>query len=119
MVQDTAWEGYEKIPVWIMQGYGTMASEAAEQLEDAGIGRTTHIFIRRVSAVWLAPFRDILQIAFRIVNRRWLSWKHRRQIACIAGQRQLTVRLASYTEICKRSWLVWPVASQTRFHGIS
>ena len=27
MVQDTAWDGYEKIPAWIMQGYGTMASE--------------------------------------------------------------------------------------------
>ncbi len=25
IVQDTAWEGYEKIP-WIMEGYGTMAS---------------------------------------------------------------------------------------------
>ena len=25
MVQDTAWEGYEEIPTWIMQGYGTLA----------------------------------------------------------------------------------------------
>ena len=25
MVQDTAWDGYEEIPSWIMQGYGTMA----------------------------------------------------------------------------------------------
>ena len=24
MVQDTAWEGYEDIPTWIIQGYGTM-----------------------------------------------------------------------------------------------
>ena len=32
IVQDTAWDGYEKIPSWIMQGYGTMANEAAEQL---------------------------------------------------------------------------------------
>ena len=24
IVQDTAWEGYEKIPSWIMEGYGTM-----------------------------------------------------------------------------------------------
>ena len=28
MVQDTAWDGYEEIPSWIMQGYGTMAMEA-------------------------------------------------------------------------------------------
>ena len=42
IVQDTAWEGYEEIPVWIMQGYGTMASEAAEQMAE----RPTHIFIQ-------------------------------------------------------------------------
>src|SRR5699024_720626 len=35
MVQDTAWEGYEKIPTWIMQGYGTMALEASKQLKEA------------------------------------------------------------------------------------
>ena len=28
IVQDTAWEGYTEIPSWIMQGYGTMGSEA-------------------------------------------------------------------------------------------
>lgn len=46
MVQDTAWEGYEKIPAWIMQGYGTMALEAKEQLEKAGVDRPTHIFVQ-------------------------------------------------------------------------
>lgn len=46
MVQDTAWDGYEKIPAWIMQGYGTMASEAAEQMKKAGTERPTHIFIQ-------------------------------------------------------------------------
>ena len=46
MIQDTAWENYEKIPSWIMQGYGTMASEADTQLHEAGISRPTHIFIQ-------------------------------------------------------------------------
>ncbi len=46
VVQDTAWEGYEEIPAWIMQGYGTMASEAAAQLKEAGCDRPTHIFIQ-------------------------------------------------------------------------
>ena len=46
VVQDTAWEGYERIPLWIMQGYGTMASEAAEQLKAAGYDRPTHVFIQ-------------------------------------------------------------------------
>ncbi len=46
VVQDTAWEGYEEIPAWIMQGYGTMAAEAAEQLRILGVERPTHIFIQ-------------------------------------------------------------------------
>ena len=46
IVQDTAWEGYEKIPSWIMEGYGTMASEAAEQLREMAINRPTHVFVQ-------------------------------------------------------------------------
>ena len=42
MVQDTAWEGYEEIPSWIMQGYGTMGLEAQEQLPE----KPTHIFLQ-------------------------------------------------------------------------
>ena len=46
VVQDTAWEGYEEIPSWIMQGYGTMAEEAAEQLKEQGADRPTHVFVQ-------------------------------------------------------------------------
>lgn len=46
MVQDTAWDGYEEIPAWIMQGYGTMAMEANSQMEEAGCERPTHVFIQ-------------------------------------------------------------------------
>lgn len=46
IVQDTAWEGYEEIPTWIMQGYGTMALEAIEQLKGYGVERPTHIFLQ-------------------------------------------------------------------------
>ncbi|MGK0550745.1 diaminopropionate ammonia-lyase [Enterococcus faecalis] len=46
MVQDTAWAGYEEIPTWIMQGYGTMALEAAKQLKTAGATSPTHIFVQ-------------------------------------------------------------------------
>ena len=35
IVQDTAWDGYEEIPAWIMQGYGTMVMEADAQLAGA------------------------------------------------------------------------------------
>ena len=43
MVQDTAWEGYEDIPGWIMEGYTTMAFEAVQQLGDE---KPTHIFLQ-------------------------------------------------------------------------
>lgn len=43
MVQDTAWEGYEKIPGWIMEGYTTMAFETLCQL---GGEKPTHIFLQ-------------------------------------------------------------------------
>ena len=43
MVQDTAWEGYEKIPAWIMQGYTTMALEIVEEL---GTIKPTHLFLQ-------------------------------------------------------------------------
>lgn len=46
VVQDTAWDGYEEIPSWIMQGYGTMAMEADEQLKEYGCERPTHVFVQ-------------------------------------------------------------------------
>lgn len=46
VVQDTAWDGYEEIPAWIMQGYGTMALEADEQLKQYQTERPTHVFVQ-------------------------------------------------------------------------
>lgn len=43
MVQDTAWEGYEKYPTWIMQGYTTMALEAVTQMNGV---KPTHVFLQ-------------------------------------------------------------------------
>ncbi len=43
LIQDTSWEGYEKIPLWIMQGYLTMMEEIFSQLNDE---IPTHIFIQ-------------------------------------------------------------------------
>ena len=46
IIQDTAWEGYEEIPAWIMEGYGTMAAEAAQQLRQLSVNRPTHVFVQ-------------------------------------------------------------------------
>lgn len=44
VVQDTAWPGYEEIPAWIMQGYGTLIGEIVAQL--AGRPQPTHVFLQ-------------------------------------------------------------------------
>ncbi|MEW8973285.1 MAG: diaminopropionate ammonia-lyase [Tissierellaceae bacterium] len=46
VIQDTAWEGYEDIPTWIMQGYGTLIDETMEQLSDYGVEKPTHVFLQ-------------------------------------------------------------------------
>ncbi len=42
-VQDTAWEGYQEIPLNVMQGYTTMAREAFCQMNEEA---PTHIFLQ-------------------------------------------------------------------------
>jgi len=37
LIQDTAWEGYEDIPLDIMRGYSTQVSEISEQIKDEKI----------------------------------------------------------------------------------
>ena len=46
VIQDTAWDGYEKIPAWIMQGYTTLALEAMDQLGAYGVDKPTHLFLQ-------------------------------------------------------------------------
>ena len=45
IIQDTAWDGYEDIPGWIMQGYAVMALEACRQLNENKI-KPTHFIIQ-------------------------------------------------------------------------
>ncbi|TVQ40845.1 MAG: diaminopropionate ammonia-lyase [Spirochaetaceae bacterium] len=46
IVQDTAWEGYRDIPLWIMQGYAVVAHEAVEQAAAAGVDFPSHAFLQ-------------------------------------------------------------------------
>jgi diaminopropionate ammonia-lyase len=41
LIQDTSWAGYEEIPAWIVEGYGTVLTEAAAQLVEAGAAAPT------------------------------------------------------------------------------
>ncbi|MDR8320854.1 pyridoxal-phosphate dependent enzyme, partial [Acinetobacter baumannii] len=46
LLQDTAWQGYEQIPTWIMQGYMTLAVEIWQQLAESGASMPTHLFLQ-------------------------------------------------------------------------
>ena len=46
VISDTSWEGYTDIPLWVMQGYTTMLSEAQEQFAAQGVIRPTHILVQ-------------------------------------------------------------------------
>lgn len=64
LVQDTAWEGYERVPMRIMQGYTTIGGEIMEQL---GGVVPTHIFLQAgvgaMAGAMTAFFSDALKAA--------------------------------------------------------
>lgn len=60
LIQDTAWEGYQDVSLWIMQGYGTMAVEAMEQLSE----RPTHIFLQAGVGSFPAALAAVFALAW-------------------------------------------------------
>ena len=68
LVQDTAWDGYETVPAWIMEGYTTMGAEILEQL---GGQQPTHIFLQAgvgaMAGAMAAFFRDAWRDGPKIV----------------------------------------------------
>jgi diaminopropionate ammonia-lyase len=56
IIQDTAWEGYLDVPIWIMQGYSTIARETIDELKEI----PTHIFIQ----AGVGAFAGIMAEAF-------------------------------------------------------
>jgi diaminopropionate ammonia-lyase len=46
VVSDTSWDGYTDVPIWVMQGYTTMLSEAQEQFAAQGLIRPSHVFVQ-------------------------------------------------------------------------
>lgn len=63
VISDTSWQGYEEIPLWVMQGYTTMLSEAQEQLAAQGIVAPTHLFVQAgvgaLAASAIGFYRDL------------------------------------------------------------
>ena len=77
MVQDTAWDGYEEIPAWIMQGYGTMANELMISFMKLDVS-VRHMYLFRLVLVHLPEqFRDSSLTAIRKIHRKLLLLKLR------------------------------------------
>lgn len=64
VVQDTAWPGYEDIPLYIMQGYATIAAECVEQLNSLGMEKPTHIFVQAGVGSFAAAIQGYFTAAF-------------------------------------------------------
>lgn len=46
LLQDTAWEGYETLPLYIMKGYTTIVAEILEQLSKEDLNDITHVILQ-------------------------------------------------------------------------
>jgi diaminopropionate ammonia-lyase len=57
VLSDTAWPGYEKIPAWVIDGYGTIFREIDEQLAGAAAGPDAVVVQAGVGALAAATVR--------------------------------------------------------------
>lgn len=46
LLQDTAWDDYEELPLYIMQGYTSIIFEVLNQLENVSLDEITHVFLQ-------------------------------------------------------------------------
>lgn len=91
MVQDTAWDGYEQIPAWIMQGYLTLAAEILEQMDAAAI-RPTHCFLQAGVGSFAAAVAGFLVAALGEKAPGSLWWNRMPPIAFTAPRWRATAR---------------------------
>ena len=95
IVQDTAWEGYEKIPSWIMEGYGTMdprpRSSSARPLSTVPPMCSCKPASARWQALWWATSQTCIRI---IPPRSWL-WRPPTPHACTRALSRQMASLAS------------------------
>lgn len=46
LIQDTAWEGYEELPLSLMQGYTTIVAEVLAHLNDQSLREISHVILQ-------------------------------------------------------------------------
>ena len=62
IIQDTAWEGYTDVPLWIMQGYATVAQEMIESLGDT---LPTHVFLQAGVGAFAGIMAEAFSVAYK------------------------------------------------------
>ena len=93
MVQDTAWDGYEEIPLWIMQGYMTMAYEIEMELRMMQ-KKPTHVFLQAGVGSLAAAVTGFFANAYPGEEKPIITIVEPDVVACIyesavAGERRL------------------------------
>ncbi len=86
LIQDTSWEGYEEIPYWIMQGYTTMADEAASEMEAQNFF-ATHVFLQAGVGAMAGAVTGYL--ANRLANRPVFCVVEPENMACVYRSAQV------------------------------
>ena len=81
-----------------MQGYGSMAGEAAEQLREVEVNRPTHVFVQA----------GVGSLAGGVVGYFANLYPNKLEMA----------NQESLVEIFRQSWQVLPVANQIQLDGI-
>ena len=102
LIQDTAWEGYEEIPSWIMQGYGTMAMEADEQFAVAADAARRMYSYRRASARSPGRSSDTSRTNIPTIRRFSPSSNRTRPTASTAPPAPATEASEPSAETCAR-----------------
>lgn len=114
VVQDTAWEGYTKIPTWIMQGYATLADEAVEQMRALGV-TPTHVLLQAGVGAMAGGVLGYLVDVYGPQNLHSIIVEPDKA-DCIyrSGVKGGIVNVGG---IWRPSWPVWPVVNLTRSAG--
>ncbi|KAK1985749.1 tryptophan synthase beta subunit-like PLP-dependent enzyme [Colletotrichum cereale] len=90
LIQDTAFEGYEQIPVWIVEGYPTLVLEAEQQVADeglkptlmvtpVGVGSLAHTVVSHCKSG--GPDCAVLSVEPDTAPRLWASLRARKPVS--------------------------------------
>ena len=117
LIQDTAWEGYEEIPLWIMQGYMTMAKEAVEQMAEAKMRRLPMFLFRQGWEPWPEPLSAISSTSSAPARQNSSSWSPTtRRVFSPPSLPEIACRMP-LSEISIPSWWALPAGNRTPLAG--